>query len=152
MGQRNGDIEDNQPPPSPPGGFLSAWARALSPSRQSDELAGALDRLARRVAERATALPGVALAAVIVALCIAVALLAVAAAGTAFDILTWTGLLSSHNGHATTSQLVAPGALFAWFGGGGGAWWRWRRKRRERQHGSPPSSARSPTDPPSAGP
>jgi hypothetical protein len=62
----------------------------------------------------------------------AVALLAVAAAGTAFDILTWTGLLPSHGAHVATPQLAAPGTLLASLTGGG-AWLRWRRKQRERQ-------------------
>jgi len=112
---------------------LSAPTRALSPPRQSDELADALDRVARRIAECTRLLPGVVLVAVVVGICIAVGLLGVAAAGTAFDVLTWTGLLASHGAHVTTPQLVAPGTLLAPLAGGGGTWWRWRRKRRERQ-------------------
>lgn len=133
MEQGNGNTENNQPQPSSPGGFLEAWARALSPPRQSNELAGALDRVARRIAECAILLPGVVLVAIIVALCIVVGLLGVAAAGTAFDVLTWVGLVSSHGAHATTAQLVAPGTLLASLAGGGGSWWRWCRKRRKRQ-------------------
>ena len=133
MRQGNGEAENNQPQPSSPSGFLEAWARALSPSRQSNELADALDRAARRIAECAILLPGVVVVAVIVAICIVVGLLGVVAAGTAYDVLTWVGLISSRGAHATTAQLVAPGTLLASLAGGGGTWWRWRRKRRERR-------------------
>lgn len=120
MGQGSGDTEPDRPLPrrisdekadeAPPESqrFAERWADTFSPSRQSPELADAVDKLAKHAIDltnRFLPLPFVALGVVIWLLVI---LFAVAISA---DILTWFGLIKLRSSPVMVISLMSPAGL-----------------------------------------
>lgn len=120
MENGNGASAPNGPPHDPPT-LGEAWARELSPARQSAALASALDRFATR-------LPKLAYAALVALLIFVVILVGAAVLATSVEILRWAGLLPSHGNQLTMPHLIPPIGL-ASAAGSGGLWLRSRRKQ-----------------------
>jgi hypothetical protein len=121
--------------------FRKAWSRELSPVKQSVALTKELDQFAIRLTR-------LAWAALVAGVILAGILVSAAVVATAVEILRWSDVLPSHGNQFTLPHLLPAGFLITPTSGGG-LWLRsWRKRNSSPPEAGSADSTQHPTVPP----